>query len=73
MESVTRVQNLDWAVCISIYGNDLKKGMNPSVLPSHMRNLLGRHDSFSNICLTHLWDPKESMIPDKSEPGSKDN
>ena len=33
MESATRVQNLDEAVCISLHTNILGKCMNPSVLP----------------------------------------
>ena len=31
MELVTRVQISDEAVCISVYANTLRKGMNPSV------------------------------------------
>ena len=32
MESVTRVQILDKAICISFHANALEKGINPSVL-----------------------------------------
>ena len=39
MESVTRVQTLDEAVCISLCANALRKGMNLSVLtPSYGHN-----------------------------------
>ena len=36
MSTVTRVQILDEAICISFHANDLEKGMNPFVLPSVM-------------------------------------
>ena len=36
MELVIRVQNLDEAVCISLYANALGKGMNPSASFSAM-------------------------------------
>ena len=34
VKSVTRVQILDEAVCVSLRSNALRKGMNPSVLPT---------------------------------------
>ena len=32
MDSVTRVQNLDKAVCISHHANTFGKGMNPTII-----------------------------------------
>ena len=39
MESVSPVQILDYAVCVSLHANAFQKGMNPSVLLPIMRKL----------------------------------
>ena len=52
VDAVTRVQNLDKAVCISLSANTLGKGMNPAILTPAISKLEGTL-SF----LPFVWQP----------------
>ena len=53
MDTATRVQILDDAVCISHYANIIGKGMNPTNFPQTMGKIVEQ-----TISLTLLWQGK---------------
>ena len=58
MDLATRVQILDEAVCISHSANILEKGMNPTILPPSMGNIVGQTGLFSLGMATGLGEGK---------------
>ena len=61
MESVTRVQILDEAVCISLCANSLEKSMNPCVFSPAISKYQGTWDS-SALVRQQVWKKENSKF-----------
>ena len=60
MDLVTSVQTLDEAVFISLYANNIGKGMNPSGLPSAINKKPGRLGSLVALVRQPVYEKENS-------------